>query len=184
MRWLEVRRHSLTTKGAERGRGSHLSASGVALARAVGKEVGPVAYVLTSTSPRTAETALAMGYAVDDAVDMPSGYVPGEVDHHDQWRWAQPYATYADLIGRGGGLAAAARVHHDLWTSAVESVPDGAGALVISHGGCIEPALVRCLPDADHATWGSPFTHCDGARLTFHQGRFVDVRFRRAPVRL
>jgi hypothetical protein len=33
MRWLEVRRHSLTKKGPARGRGSHLSAEGVALAR-------------------------------------------------------------------------------------------------------------------------------------------------------
>jgi hypothetical protein len=36
MRWLEVRRHSLTEKGAARGRGSQLSAEGVALARLVG----------------------------------------------------------------------------------------------------------------------------------------------------
>src|SRR4051794_1373355 len=85
MRHLEVRRHSLTKKGQAPGRGSHLSADGVALARAVGTEIGPVAYVLTGTLPRTLETAVAMGYAVDGTVDVPSGYVPGEVDHHDQW---------------------------------------------------------------------------------------------------
>jgi Histidine phosphatase superfamily (branch 1) len=77
--------HSLTKKGAARGRGSHLSAEGVALARLVGESLGPFAAVVTSASPRAIETALAIGFAVDDAVELPSGYVPGEVDHHDQW---------------------------------------------------------------------------------------------------
>jgi hypothetical protein len=58
MRWLEVRRHSLTKKGAARGRGSHLSGSGVRLARGVGAELGAVAYVLTSASPRAIEPTL------------------------------------------------------------------------------------------------------------------------------
>ncbi len=60
MRWLEVRRHSVTKKGPARGRGSHLSTQGVELARRVGAELGPIAYVLTSTSPRAIATAIAM----------------------------------------------------------------------------------------------------------------------------
>jgi broad specificity phosphatase PhoE len=181
MRYLEVRRHSLTKKGQARGRGSHLSAGGVALARAIGAEVGPVAYVLTSTMARTIETAVAMGYAVDDAVDVPSGYVPGEVGHHDQWTWPQPYVAYAERLAPGSGLHAVATTVRDLWLRAVDQVPDGATALVISSGGTIEPALVRCLPDADHATWGTAFSHCDGARLTHHAGAFTAIDFRRAP---
>jgi broad specificity phosphatase PhoE len=61
-------------------------------------------------------------------------------------------------------------------------VPDGSGVLVVSHGGCIEPALVSCLPEADHASWGAPFGHCDGVRLDFDNGRFFNVRLRRAPI--
>ena len=109
MRWLEVRRHSLTEKGAARGRGSQLSAEGVALARLVGAVLGPFASVVTSASPRAIETAVAMGLAVDGTVELPSGYVPGEVEHHDQWRWPRPYRTYAELLGRGGRLAAVAK---------------------------------------------------------------------------
>jgi hypothetical protein len=108
MWWLEVRRHSLTRKGTARGHGSHLSAEGVALARKVGESMGPFAYVVTSVSPRAIETAIAMGFAVDDTIELPSGYVPGEVDHHDQWRWPRPYRTYAELIARPSGLAAVA----------------------------------------------------------------------------
>jgi broad specificity phosphatase PhoE len=135
MRWLEVRRHSLTKQGAARGHGSHLSAEGVALARLVGASLGPFARVVTSASPRAIETALAMGFAVDDTVDLPSGYVPGEVERHRQWRWPQPYRTYAELLSRGGRLAAVAQAHRDAWTRMVEAVPEGAAALVVCHGG-------------------------------------------------
>lgn len=181
MRWLEVRRHSVTKKRPARGRGSPLSAPGVTLARAVGAELGPVAYVLTSSAPRAIETAIAMGVAVDDTVALPSGYVAGEVGFHEQWTWTQPWARYAELIARGGGLAAVAEAHRAAWTRAVASVAEGAAALVVSHGGAIEPTLVACLPNVGHEHWGALLGHCDGARLGFRGGSFVDLHLRRAP---
>lgn len=179
MRWLEVRRHSLTKKGPDRERGSVLSAPGVALARAVGDTLSSISYVVTSAAPRAIETAIAMGLAVDDTVELPSGYVPGEVARHDQWSWERPYLRYAELLGRGGGLAAVASTHQTVWANAVDMVPEGATALVVCHGGAIEPALVACLPAAAHGSWGAPLSHCDGARIGFHDGRFVSIRFRR-----
>jgi broad specificity phosphatase PhoE len=179
MRWLEVRRHSLTKKDDGRGRGSHLSAAGVSLARSIGG--GPFAYVLTSDSPRAVETAVAMGFAVDDTVDMPTCYVPGEVDKHEQWTWPQPFVRYAELLAApGGALAAAAETQLTFWRRAVEAVPDGSAALVVSHGGCIEPALVACQPLADHAAWGAAFSQGDGAWLGYEDGEFVSVTLRRA----
>jgi hypothetical protein len=50
---------------------------------------------------------------------------------------------------------------------------------VVAHGGGIEPALVACLPDADHSTWGTPFRHCDGARLMHDGEKFTTVEFLR-----
>jgi broad specificity phosphatase PhoE len=179
MRWLEVRRHSLTKKGPARGRGSALSAEGVRLARAVGARTGPFGYVLASTVPRTVETALAMGFACDDTVEMPSGYLPGVVAHHDQWRWPAPYSRYAALLAESAELRSVAGRHVALWTDAARAVPDGAAALVVSHGGAIEPALVHCLPHADHASWGAPLAPCDGARLAFDGTGFVAVTFHR-----
>jgi hypothetical protein len=106
--------------------------------------------------------------------------VPGEVDHHEQWRWPRPYRVYADLLARGSGTAAAAEAHRRAWTSLVAAVPDGAAALVICHGGGIEPALVACLPGADHGSWarrsttatapGSPSTRA-GSSATSSTGR-------------
>jgi hypothetical protein len=71
MRIIQIRRHSYTKKGEARGRGSHLSAEGVALAREIGSQIGPFDLVLTSHSPRTLETAIAMGFAVDVIVAGP-----------------------------------------------------------------------------------------------------------------
>jgi broad specificity phosphatase PhoE len=158
-----------------------LSAQGVALARAVGAELGPIAYVVTSAAPRAIETAIAMGVAVDDTVDLPSGYVPGEVGFHEQWTWAKPWVRYAELLARGGGLATVAEAHRAAWIRAVASVAEGAAALMVSHGGAIEPTLVACLPSADHQHWGPLLGHCDGARLGFADGSIVDLRFRRVP---
>jgi broad specificity phosphatase PhoE len=177
MRWLEVRRHSLTKKGPARGRGSHLSAEGIALARLVGESLGPFTRVVTSASPRAFETAVAMGFAVDDTVELPSGYVPGEVARHDQWRWPRPYRSYAELLARGGELAKVAEAHRLAWWTMVAGVSDGAAVLFIGHGGGIEPALVASLPYADYDSWGAPFAHCDGARLGFDQGRFMSIQF-------
>jgi hypothetical protein len=93
MRQLEVRRHSLTKKGPTRGRGSHLSREGVALARTVGPVIGPADHVVVGPLPRHLETAIAMGYAVDDIVEWPSGYLPNVVEHHDQWHWPIRFRT-------------------------------------------------------------------------------------------
>jgi hypothetical protein len=83
-------------------------------------------------------------------VVLPSGYVPGEVAHHDQWRWPRPYRRYAELLARGGELANVAEEHQLAFASVVKAVPDGAAALIVGHGGSIELALVACLPDANH----------------------------------
>lgn len=180
MRWLEVRRHSLAKKGPAAGRGSVLSAPGVTLARAVGADLGSISYVVTSAAQCAIETAIAMGFAVDDTADLPSGYVPGEVERHAQWGWPEPYLQYAELLERSAGLAAVAAAHRAVWVSAAGTVPEGATALAVCRGGAIEPSLVACLPHANYGSWGAPFGHCDGARLGFHDGRFVSIRFRRA----
>ncbi|MEU6713567.1 phosphoglycerate mutase family protein [Nonomuraea sp. NPDC046802] len=181
MRWLDVRRHSLTKKGETRGRGSHLSAEGVALARLIGSGCGPYERVVTSTSPRAVETAIAMGFAVDDVVEMPSGYVDGEIARHAQWGWSEPYGRLAEIVRQGRAAAGVAQSHRAIWAGTLGEVAEGGAALLVGHGGAIELALVACLPDDAHALWGAPFAHGDGVRLGFADGRFVSVEFRRAP---
>ena len=76
MSTIEIQRHCFTKKGQARGKGSHLSADGVLQARRIGEQImgeqiGPFDLVLTSHIPRTLETALAMGFAVDEQLEVP-----------------------------------------------------------------------------------------------------------------
>jgi broad specificity phosphatase PhoE len=95
---------------------------------------------------------------------------------------ANPFPHYAELIRTSSAFADVAAAHRRIWTQTVREVPDGGTALVISSGGAIEPSLVACLPDADHAGWGAPFGHCGGVRLTYADGRFVSAVLRRTAV--
>jgi hypothetical protein len=122
---------------------------------------------------------LALGYAVDEQVAWPSGYVPGEVAHHDQWSWPEPFARYAELLAGSGGLRAVAEEHLRHWQRVLALTADGGSALVVSSGGSIEPVLVAALPSADHAAWGTALHHLEGAMLTEDGGRFVEVELRR-----
>ncbi len=179
-RHLAVFRHAPTKKGAARGQGSHLSAEGVFLARRVGADLGQFARVYASPAPRAVETALAMGFAVDAVVEFSCGYVSGEFEHHDQWGWEEPYVRFAELLRSGGKLSELAAADARLWAGLLAEVPAGGRVLLVSHGGSIEPVLVACFPGAAYAGWGEPFSHGDGAVLTFEAGRFTEVDFKRA----
>lgn len=175
---LEVRRHSLTKKGPAREHGSLLSPEGVRLARSLGETLPAFDHVLTGPDRRHVETAIAMGDAVDEMINWPSGYVAGVVDHHDQWLWERPFVRYAELLGASSQLRSVAETHLDHWHRAVDQVPDGAAALVISSGGSIEPVLVAAF-DGDFAEWGSALHHLEGATLTFDDSQCVDLVIRR-----
>ncbi|HXH77874.1 hypothetical protein [Nocardioides sp.] len=182
MRELVVLRHSLTRKDDDRrASGSHLSPAGVSLARVLGNTLPAMAYVAVGDQPRHLETALALGVAVDEQVSWPSGYVAGEVAHHDQWSWDQPFVRYAELLAAGRGLAEVAHVHLDHWRRVLANVPDGGSGLVVSSGGSIEPVLVAALPSAPHAGWGGPVHQLEGAVLSWDGTGFTDLRFLRRP---
>jgi len=182
MRTLEVRRHASTKKGEGRGKGSHLSTEGVALARKIGAEIGPFGLVLTSPVPRALETAIAMGFAVNDQPEALGDLPPAvleEVGHHERWAWQQPFVTFARLVRQGGPTTRMGERQRDVWVRALESVPAGGRVLIISHGRIIESGLVTCIPDGDFGAWGASFHHCEGVRMTFAGGRFQGVQLLR-----
>lgn len=177
VRVVEVRRHSYTKKGESRGVGSHLSAAGVRLARAVGAETGPFEYVAVSAQPRTLETAIAMGYAVDAIGDVVGdvdwdGFL-AEVGHHERWAWEHPFALFATMAKRGGATKRLGEAVRTAWLDASYRAGTAGAALVVSHGRVIETGLVTCFPDADHHLWGAPFNHCEGVRLRLDGDRFL-----------
>jgi broad specificity phosphatase PhoE len=165
MNTLEIRRHSLRKHTG----GSQLSQEGVAFARRLGATMGPFARVVTSVVPRTRETALAMGFAVDDEVVtlVADDAMHTELESARWWLEPQPFVAAAALIATHGATARYAHSIAALWRDILTALPDGAAALVIGHSGHLELALVACFPHADHATWGGPFGPCEGARLIF-----------------
>jgi broad specificity phosphatase PhoE len=184
MRTIEIRRHAYTKKGEQRGKGSHLSAEGVALARRIGARIGPFDWVLTSQVPRTLETALAMGFAVDEQLET-LGDLPlevwEEIGHHERWTWTDAFVHFARFVAQGGPAARMGQRQQQTWVQALAAVPEGGSVLIISHGRIIETGLVTCVPDGDFAAWGAPFQHGEGVQMTYGEGHFSNVQFRRDP---
>jgi broad specificity phosphatase PhoE len=168
MRYVEVRRHTMRNK-----QGQRLSPEGLDLAEKVGDEMGPFAWVVTSTIPRAIETAVAMGYDVDEQYEE-LGTMDEGVDL--EIRWPFTFAEAAYVIRKGGAAARFARQQADLWQSIAEELADGETALIITHGGIIELGAVACLPNADHQAWGVDCGYCEGIQLAFDGSKFVSAK--------
>jgi hypothetical protein len=161
---LEIRRHTNRQKP-----GQHLSQEGVSLARRLGNQTGPFARVVTSPVPRAYETALAMGFAVDQQLEMlaslPDEAGPWEVGF---FPWGQRYQQQPAVTRHGRRLC-------DLLTGIAKGLADDQAALIITHGGIVELAAVACLPEADHAAWGPACGYCEGVRLSYDPASgFID----------
>jgi broad specificity phosphatase PhoE len=182
MKTLEIRRHAYTKKGNERGKGSHLSAEGVKLARAIGETIGACDLVLTSHIPRTLETALAMGYAVHDQLAI-LGDIPDEmfqeVGHHNRWLWHEPFTMFAQLLSAGGATAQVGQQLRETFKNVAEAIPNDGKALIITHGRLLEVGAVASFPDGDFAQWGKPFAHGEGIQLFYDEGSVCAIRFLR-----
>ena len=173
MRWVELRRHSYTKKDEGRGRGSHLSQEGVDAARGERPRLQRVRYAAVSESPRTLETAIAMGFAVDDVVGIGGSNVTGEVGFHEWWEWPNPWEVFAERIATRPKLAAYAEAQLDIVRRAVDSVGDEEVALLIGHGGWIEPTVIAAVGVDRVEDWGSSFHHLEGVRLSEDGGVFA-----------
>jgi len=166
MKTIEIRRHSVRSQ-----LGDHLNQSGVSLARIVGQNLGPFNRVVTSTLPRAFETAIAMGFAVDEQNELMSTY-GGAVGMEAPWPLS--CAGYAEVVSKGGTAAEYASQLATVYTKLANYISEGRSALVVNHGGVLELGAVACLPNADHITWGSHFEYCEGIRLFWEDDKFVD----------
>ncbi len=182
MRRLEVRRHSYTKKGADRGHSSHLSREGVALARKISDQLGPFDRVVTSVVPRTLETALAMGFAVDESIPELGQLTEAfwaEVRRHEHWAWPRPFARYRTLSAAGQQVTAVGRIQIDIWIRNLEMTPPNGSLLVISHGHALEVGLVTCFPSGQLDELSLPFRHCEGFRASYADGEFTRLEIHR-----
>lgn len=171
MKTIEIRRHSIRSKP-----GTHLSQEGVTLARRIGQSTGPFDRVVTSTLPRAFETAIAMGFAVDEQNELMGTYSES-VGREAPWPLSP--VQCAEVVRKGGAAGRYANQLADIYRHLAENLADGGAALVVNHGGVLELGAVACLPKADHAAWGPHFDYCEGVRLFWEAGTFVDAEILR-----
>ena len=133
------------------------------------------ALVAEGLPPSDCETAIAMGYAVDRQEELLSndGAIEGELD------WTLGAAAFARAFAEGKAVTKACLAQAEVLRSIARSLPADGRALVVSHGGLIEPGLVECFPEGDHGTWGQPFDNLEGARLQCDDGGWVKVELLR-----
>jgi broad specificity phosphatase PhoE len=167
MKTLEIRRHSIRSKG-----GDHLNQDGVALARLVGQNIGPFDRVITSKYTRALETAVAMGFAVDEQVTILSTY--GRYDVDKELPWPQPFSAFVPALKANGDAAKYARKLAKFYADIMNSIAETRSALTVHHGGVVEIGVVACLPETDFASWGGHIDYCEGARLFWEDGKFVN----------
>jgi len=173
MKTIELRRHSMRSKP-----GDHLSQSGVTLARRVGENLGLFDRVVTSSLSRAFETAIAMGFAVDEQVEFMSSY-GNEVER--DMPWPQAFAVYAESVRRDGAAGKYARKLAKYYAELANYLAEGRAALVVNHGGILELSVVACLPGIDYQAWGDAVDYCEGARLFWEDGKFVNAEILRVP---
>jgi broad specificity phosphatase PhoE len=171
MKTIEIRRHSIRSKP-----GDHLNQAGVSLARRVGENLGPFDRVVTSTLPRAFETAIAMGFAVHEQNDLMSTY---GADVEREVPWPQPFAAYARAVRRGRSARYYAEQLAAYYARLTEYLDDNGAALVINHGGIVELGVTASFPGADYESWGESADYCEGARLTWEDGKFVNAELLR-----
>ena len=158
--------------------GQHLSQDGVDLARLVGETSGPFSMVVSSPVPRAIETAIAMGFEVDETVESLAHIPKGVQRSIDQW--PSPFSVVSKAVSSGGPAAKFGAGLAAVWRSIAQRIPDSTQALIVSHGGLVEVGAVAAVPDQPHDKWGGPIGHCEGIRLTF-DGRFTSCEVLRVP---
>jgi broad specificity phosphatase PhoE len=127
MKTIEIRRHSIRPK-----LGDHLNQQGVSLARMVGQNLGPFDRVVTSILPRAFETAIAMGFAVDEENTLMSSTGSG-VDYEAPWPLS--LAGYAEVVSKGGAAEGYANQLAAVYVELASYLAEGRSALVVNHGG-------------------------------------------------
>ena len=165
MKIIEIRRHSIRSKP-----GDHLSQQGVTLARLVGENLGPFDKVITSTLPRAFETAIAMGFAVDEQLELLNS--TGD-DVQEEIPWPQTFEVYGKAFGRGGAVTKYGRKLARLYGELVDFLADGRSALIINHGGVAEIGALACLAGTGVEVQGEALEPCEGIRLYYDDEKVV-----------
>ncbi len=177
MKWIEHRRHALRTKPSP-----HLNREGVRTARELGDRISRqgdhpgFARVVTSPKKRAMETALAMGFAIDETSktlrDLPSALTSIS---HDEADFASLYSAWQEASHSRSAIEKALQKYRDFLSSELEKIGDGEKLLLVSHGGIVEWTTIAALGEAS-SELGEAIDKCDAVEIAYHAGEFQSAR--------
>ena len=177
---IEVRRHSL------RGEGDALSPQGIELARRVAPAlVGSFHAACSSPKQRCIETLKLFG-VTEYRVIPEFGLLPHDLASHDHHVEAlrsragcSTLEAYLAIPATHLILESFGAAFLDKLCEVAAALPFGKNALVVSHGGSIEPAILAAEPDWTLADVGGELKECEGALFHFDGGILKRVEVRR-----
>lgn len=166
-RVLEIRRHAERTKPSQ-----HLSRTGITRSQIAGASDLPIAKVVTSPSPRAVQTAVAMGYPVDQEESTLQSF-GAAVDALIAWDCG--FSGWQDGVAESPVLAAFATLQAAIWRHVLNDIETGQAALIVTHGGMIEAGVMAAAPAFDWANAGGALGYVEGVRLWFEDDRCTHV---------
>ncbi|MEH6403581.1 MAG: phosphoglycerate mutase family protein [Sneathiella sp.] len=173
MKTIEVRRHAMRRKP-----GSHLSIEGIELANFAGTCMGEYDRVFTSTLPRSTETAIAMGYEVNECIDE-LGKLPEKI--LVKLAWPNTLQSIAKVMETNADCSQFAKDQASIWFNCIRELPVDSRILIISHGGIIELGALGSIKRNISTNLGSAFGYCEGFTLEYKDEECVGIEFELMP---
>jgi broad specificity phosphatase PhoE len=157
---------------------AHLSQEGITLARRVGEHSPDYDYVFSSPLPRAIETALVMGFEVNEIIE---GLGNISDDMTKGIKWPNSFSGVMRIVSGNEICTGFAYKQAALWSGLAAKMADGQHALAITHGGVIELGAVASAPMRDHTEWGDAIGYCEGVRIQYEGSTVINVTPLRVP---
>ncbi len=140
--------------------------------------MGSFDYVITSPKERAYETAIAMGFAVNEIV---KDFGPYNDDVKSEFTSeAHTFPKIQSLLKHKTFTYQFAQQQANLLLESSSKIQDGQKLLIISHGGVVDIPLGFLFPNVDPGSWGSLFSYCEGFRIQIEDKKIVDFTLLRA----
>jgi broad specificity phosphatase PhoE len=172
MKTIEHRRHATRTKPSP-----HLNTEGVDTARKVGASCPRFARVVTSPKKRAIETAVAMGFAIDETATILKD-IPEDLNAFISYDAG--FSALFSAISETPLAEKYMRKLRELFENELEKIPEGGRLLFVSHGGVVEWSALACLPELARAL-GNPIDKCEAIELSWEKGKFISLKDIRLP---
>lgn len=152
MKFVDLRRHSVRDRAEE-----SLSVAGRELAREIGRSSGPFRRIVSSPARRAVETVEWMGLRADsiDPIWLDLGGLP----------WPHSFAEYRGLMEHDAGARTTSARLHDSLREILAEIGERESALVVTHGGVLELAVVPWVSSDVATSLGPPAKCMEGVRL-------------------